>query len=54
MFLVNRYAFPFDDVTPTGAPDQSGAVQDGAPGVLTVAVGGGGIGAAQVGLQQQG
>jgi len=34
------YAFPYDDVTPTGGQDQSGAVQDGAPTLLTVTVGG--------------
>ncbi|KAG8525359.1 uncharacterized protein KY384_009003 [Bacidia gigantensis] len=36
------YAFPFDDVIPTGAGDVSGAVMDGSPRLLTVAVGGGG------------
>lgn len=45
------YAFPFDDVTPTGGQDQSGAVMDGNPGVLTVTVGGGDVGAA---MQVQG
>lgn len=35
------YAFPYDDVTSTGGKDQSGAVQDGSPQLLTVAVGGG-------------
>ncbi|KAI9741551.1 MAG: hypothetical protein M1818_004357 [Claussenomyces sp. TS43310] len=34
------YAFPFDDVSPTGGADQSGKVEDGAPVLLTVAVGG--------------
>lgn len=34
------YAFPFDDVTPSGGQDQSGAVMDGSPVLLTVAVGG--------------
>lgn len=34
------YAFPYDDVTPTGGQDQSGAVMDGAPTLLTVTVGG--------------
>lgn len=34
------YAFPFDDVTPTGGHDQSGAVNDPAPQLFTVAVGG--------------
>ena len=34
------YAFPYDDVTPTGGADQSGALQDPAPKLLTVAVGG--------------
>lgn len=36
------YAFPFDDVTPTDGVDQSGAVNDPSPQLLTVAVGGGG------------
>lgn len=35
------YAFPYDDVTPTGGQDQSGAVHDGSPKLLTVTVGGG-------------
>ena len=35
------YAFPFDDVKPDGAEDQSGAVQDGSPQLWTVTVGGG-------------
>ncbi|MCJ1450989.1 hypothetical protein MMC28_001323 [Mycoblastus sanguinarius] len=35
------YAFPYDDVTPTGGVDQSGALNDPAPQLLTVAVGGG-------------
>ena len=35
------YAFPYDDVAPTGGQDQSGAVQSGSPQLLTVAVGGG-------------
>jgi hypothetical protein len=35
------YAFPYDDVTPTGGADQSGFVADANPAVLTVAVGGG-------------
>ena len=34
------YAFPYDDVTPTGGQDQSGALQDPSPKLLTVAVGG--------------
>lgn len=34
------YAFPYDDVAPTGGQDQSGAVFDGSPQLLTVAVGG--------------
>ena len=34
------YAFPYDDVTPTGGQDQSGAVFDGSPKLLTVTVGG--------------
>jgi hypothetical protein len=35
------YAFPYDDVTPTGGADQSGFVADPNPALLTVAVGGG-------------
>ncbi|KAF6232365.1 hypothetical protein HO173_009470 [Letharia columbiana] len=35
------YAFPYDDVTPTNGVNQSGAVQDPSPQLLTVAVGGG-------------
>jgi Beta-1,3-glucanase/Carbohydrate binding module (family 6) len=34
------YAFPYDDVAPDGGADQSGAVNDPNPSVLTVAVGG--------------
>ncbi|KAL8794085.1 MAG: hypothetical protein Q9195_003385 [Heterodermia aff. obscurata] len=34
------YAFPYDDVTPMGGQDQSGAVFDGSPQLLTVTVGG--------------
>ena len=34
------YAFPYDDVGPSGGMDQSGAISDGAPQLLTVAVGG--------------
>lgn len=30
------YAFPYDDVTPTGGTDQSGFVSDGNPSLLTV------------------
>ncbi|WP_026931373.1 glycoside hydrolase family 64 protein [Glycomyces tenuis] len=33
------YAFPYDDVTPDGAPDQSGAAFDGNPSRLTVNAG---------------
>ncbi|KAK4696834.1 hypothetical protein P7C71_g1145, partial [Lecanoromycetidae sp. Uapishka_2] len=44
------YAFPYDDVTPTGGADQSGAVNDSSPQLLTVAVGGGN---ASAGLTQQ-
>ncbi|MFC4333588.1 beta-1,3-glucanase family protein [Salininema proteolyticum] len=33
------YAFPYDDVTPDGAPDQSGAAFDGSPTRLTITVG---------------
>lgn len=35
------YAFPYDDVSASGAVDQSGEVNDGAPVLLTVTVGGG-------------
>jgi Beta-1,3-glucanase/Carbohydrate binding module (family 6) len=35
------YAFPYDDVAPTGGADQSGFVSDPNPTLLTVAVGGG-------------
>ena len=35
------YAHPYDDVTPAGGPDRSGYVNDGAPKLLTVTVGGG-------------
>ncbi|KAE9368521.1 glycoside hydrolase family 64 protein [Stipitochalara longipes BDJ] len=35
------YAFPYDDVGPSGGQDQSGAVSDGSPALLTVNVGGG-------------
>ena len=34
------YAFPYDDVGPNGGQDQSGAVFDGSPVLLTVSVGG--------------
>jgi len=34
------YAFPYDDVGPTGGQDQSGSVSDGSPARLTIAVGG--------------
>lgn len=34
------YAFAYDDVQPSGAPDQSGEVHAGDPTMLTVAVGG--------------
>ena len=39
------YAFPYDDVTPSGGRDQSGAVYDGSPRLLTVTVGGANAGA---------
>lgn len=39
------YAFPYDDVTPTGGQNQSGALQSASPQLLTVAVGGGKAGA---------
>ena len=35
------YAFPYDDVTPDGGPDQSGKVESGNPTLFTVTVGGG-------------
>jgi len=35
------YAFPYDDVGPSGGQDQSGSVSDGSPGLWTVSVGGG-------------
>lgn len=34
------YAHPYDDVAPAGGPDQSGFVNDGAPKLLTVTIGG--------------
>jgi hypothetical protein len=34
------YAFPYDDVGPSSGQDQSGAVSDGSPALLTVSVGG--------------
>ncbi|KAJ5090803.1 hypothetical protein N7532_009487 [Penicillium argentinense] len=34
------YAFPYDDVGPSGGTDQSGSVFDGSPKLLTVTVGG--------------
>ena len=33
------YAFPYDDVVPTGGADQSGYVSDGAPTLLSITVG---------------
>jgi hypothetical protein len=33
------YAFPYDDVAPTGGADQSGAVSDGSPSLLSVTFG---------------
>ncbi|KAL6716191.1 hypothetical protein ACLMJK_005757 [Lecanora helva] len=42
------YAFPYDDVSPSGGEDQSGAVHDPSPQLLTVAVGGGGVGSGMV------
>ncbi len=33
------YAFPYDDVAPTGGTDQSGFVRDGNPSLLTVTLG---------------
>ncbi|GAB3233627.1 beta-1,3-glucanase family protein [Glycomyces halotolerans] len=43
------YAFPYDDVTPNGAHDQSGAAADPEPGRLTLTVGGGGGGGSMTG-----
>ena len=34
------YAFPYDDVGPSGGADQSGSVSDGAPKLFIVTVGG--------------
>lgn len=34
------YAFPYDDVGPTGGADQSGSISDASPSLLTVAIGG--------------
>ena len=34
------YAFPYDDVGPSGGVDQSGSISDGSPLLLTVTVGG--------------
>lgn len=47
------YAFPYDDVAPTGGRDQSGAVQDGRPRLLSVAVGGGAAGAGAAAFRVQ-
>ena len=33
------YAFPYDDVAPTGGADQSGAVSSGSPSLLTITLG---------------
>ncbi|TLD05905.1 uncharacterized protein PgNI_08968 [Pyricularia grisea] len=35
------YAFPYDDVVPSGGGDQAGTVNDGNPKVLTIVLGGG-------------
>ena len=35
------YAFPYDDVGPSGGADQSGSISDGSPKLWTIAVGGG-------------
>jgi hypothetical protein len=35
------YAFPYDDVAPTGGADQSGAISSGSPTLWTITVGGG-------------
>ncbi|MCJ1339621.1 hypothetical protein MMC09_004911 [Bachmanniomyces sp. S44760] len=42
------YAHPYDDVAPSGGPDQSGFVNDGAPKLLTITVGGPGQGGMNV------
>jgi len=42
------YAFPYDDVTPDDGADQSGAVHDPNPSLLTVAVGGSGGGGSTI------
>ena len=42
------YAFPYDDVSATGGRDESGAVNDGDPKLLTVAVGGAGASVASL------
>jgi hypothetical protein len=34
------YAFAYDDVQPDGGDDQSGKVNDGAPKIFTITVGG--------------
>jgi Beta-1,3-glucanase len=33
------YAFPYDDVAPTGGADQSGAVSSGSPAQLAITLG---------------
>ncbi|KAI3344012.1 glucanase B [Ustulina deusta] len=50
------YAFPYDDVVPTGAtgPDQAGTVYDGSPQLLTVTVGGPGSGGSGAGRREDG
>ncbi|KAI0435171.1 glucanase B [Xylaria sp. FL1042] len=49
------YAFPYDDVVPSGAtgPDQAGTVYDGSPELLTVTVGGPGTGSAGTGQDEK-
>lgn len=50
------YAFPYDDVMPSGAtgPDQAGTVFDGSPELLTVTVGGPASGSAKEGENGKG
>ena len=47
------YGFPFDDVAPSGGQDQSGAVQDANPGILTVTVGSGGAARTALNVQDE-
>jgi hypothetical protein len=47
------YAFPYDDVQPSGGADQSGEVHAGDPLLFTVAVGGGNAGAGAGGHRRE-